>query len=61
MEEREKSRSLMQPWPVTVRLQLKMKFDPISLERLAEHNAQFSLAAMRELRNRPPAKAKNAI
>jgi len=46
---------------VTVRLHPKMKFDPISLERLAEHITQFSLAAMMELRNRPPAKAKNAI
>src|SRR5712692_8942629 len=47
--------------PVTVRLHPKMKFDPISLERLAEHITQFSLAAMKEFRNRPPTIAKNAI
>jgi len=47
--------------PVTVRLHPKMKFDLVSLERLAEHITQFSLAAMRELRNRPPAKAKHTI
>jgi hypothetical protein len=38
-----------------------MKFDPISLERLAEHITQFSLAAMRELRNLPLTKAKHTI
>jgi len=46
---------------VTIRIHPKMKFDPISLERFAGHTTRFSLAAMRELRNRPAAKAKNAI
>jgi len=47
--------------PLTVRLHPKMKFDPVSLARFAELITRFSLAAMKELRDRPAAKAKNTI